>query len=128
MATTNFGKTNEGADVTMYTLKNATGMEVDIITLGAALRSIRIPDKDGKVTLTFDYVKGWVMNGEQPLRFEMAGADGKDTVRVPVSVGVSDGVYCEITEGLKPGDTVLCRLDQAGRHFGMRIQEEIREV
>ena len=29
---------------------------------------------------------------------------------------------------LKPGDTVLCRLDQAGRHFGMRIQEEIREV
>ena len=37
----------------------------------------------------------------------MAGADGKDTVRVPVGVGVSDGVYCEITEGLKPGDTVL---------------------
>ena len=29
---------------------------------------------------------------------------------------------------LKPGDTVLCRLDQAGRHFGMRIQEEIREL
>ena len=29
------------------------------------------------------------------------------TVRVSVSVGVSDGVYCEITEGLKPGDTVL---------------------
>ena len=29
---------------------------------------------------------------------------------------------------LKPGDTVLCRTDEAGRHFGMRIQEEIREV
>ena len=37
----------------------------------------------------------------------MYSADGKDTVRVSVSVGVSDGVYCEITEGLKPGDTVL---------------------
>ena len=37
----------------------------------------------------------------------MAGADGKDTVRVPVSVGVSDGVYCEITQGVHPGDTVL---------------------
>ena len=37
----------------------------------------------------------------------MAGADGKDTVRVPVGVGVSDGVYCEITQGVHPGDTVL---------------------
>lgn len=30
--------------------------------------------------------------------------------------------------GLKPGDTVLCRLDEAGRHFGMRVREDIREV
>ena len=37
----------------------------------------------------------------------MYSADGKDPVRVSVGVGVSDGVYCEITEGLKPGDTVL---------------------
>ncbi|MFP4084412.1 MAG: 3-dehydroquinate synthase II [Desulfonatronovibrio sp.] len=28
---------------------------------------------------------------------------------------------------LKVGDEVLCKPDQAGRHFGMRIQEEIRE-
>lgn len=37
----------------------------------------------------------------------MYSADGKDTVRVSVSVGVSDGIYCEITQGLNPGDTVL---------------------
>ncbi len=30
--------------------------------------------------------------------------------------------------GLKPGDRVLCRIDEAGRHFGMRVREEIREV
>lgn len=29
---------------------------------------------------------------------------------------------------LKPGDTVLCHTDAIGRHFGMRIAEEIREV
>lgn len=29
---------------------------------------------------------------------------------------------------LKPGDEVLCRLDQAGRHFGMRVSEEIQEI
>lgn len=28
---------------------------------------------------------------------------------------------------LKVGDEVLCKPDQAGRHFGMRIQEDIRE-
>ena len=30
--------------------------------------------------------------------------------------------------GLAPGDTVLCRLDVAGRHFGMAVREEILEV
>lgn len=29
---------------------------------------------------------------------------------------------------LKPGDEVLCRLDTAGRHFGMAIAEEISEI
>lgn len=37
----------------------------------------------------------------------MRGADGKEAVRVDVGVGVSDGVYSEITQGLHPGDTVL---------------------
>ncbi len=29
---------------------------------------------------------------------------------------------------LKPGDKILCHTDSAGRHFGMRISEEIQEV
>lgn len=29
---------------------------------------------------------------------------------------------------LKPGDQVLCRIDEAGRHFGMRIKEDIKEA
>ena len=33
--------------------------------------------QNGRVTLTFDYVKAWNMNGLYPLRFELAGADGK---------------------------------------------------
>ncbi|MDK2957257.1 MAG: 3-dehydroquinate synthase [Desulfovibrionales bacterium] len=28
---------------------------------------------------------------------------------------------------LKPGDEILCRLDSAGRHFGMKIKEDITE-
>lgn len=37
----------------------------------------------------------------------MRGADGKEVVQVGISVGASDGIYCEITDGLKAGDTVL---------------------
>ena len=37
----------------------------------------------------------------------MSGADGKEVVQVSISVGASDGIYCEITDGLKAGDTVL---------------------
>lgn len=37
----------------------------------------------------------------------MRGADGKEVVQAGVSVGASDGIYCEITDGLKTGDTVL---------------------
>lgn len=33
----------------------------------------------------------------------MRGADGKEVVQVGVSVGASDGIYCEITDGLKAG-------------------------
>jgi 3-dehydroquinate synthase II len=28
---------------------------------------------------------------------------------------------------LKAGDEILCRLDSAGRHFGMKIKEDITE-
>lgn len=65
---------------------------------------------------------------------EAAGADGKtragaiflqnaETIRLTSPEGDPVSVV-----SLKPGDTVLCRLDEAGRHFGMRIAEEIQEV
>jgi 3-dehydroquinate synthase II len=37
------------------------------------------------------------------------------------------GVPVSIVE-LKEGDQILCRIDQAGRHFGMRISEDITEA
>lgn len=38
-----------------------------------------------------------------------------------------DGMPVSVV-ALRPGDKVLCRSDVAGRHFGMRIQENIREI
>ncbi len=49
MTKTLFGTTREGAEVLKYTIKNQTGMEADIITLGAAVVSLRIAGSDGVV-------------------------------------------------------------------------------
>lgn len=45
-----------------------------------------------------------------------------ETIRV---TGV-DGTPISVVN-LKPGDEILCRTDVAGRHFGMRIREDIKE-
>ncbi len=37
----------------------------------------------------------------------MYASDGKSTVQVPVTVGISDGVYAEISDGVSAGDIVL---------------------
>ena len=43
-----------------------------------------------------------------------------------IRVVTPNGTPVSVVE-LKPGDRVLCRLDVAGRHFGMRISEDIKE-
>ena len=61
-----FGKTKAGAAVEAYTLTNANGMAVKIITYGAAIQSLSVPDKAGKladVALGFDSMKGYQSKG-----------------------------------------------------------------
>ena len=45
-----------------------------------------------------------------------------ETIRLVRPGGESASVV-----GLREGDEILCRLDVAGRHFGMRVEEDIRE-
>ena len=45
-----------------------------------------------------------------------------ETIRLTAPDGTPVSVV-----SLKPGDRVLCRTDEAGRHFGMRIKEDIQE-
>jgi aldose 1-epimerase len=52
-----FGKTSDGQEVILYTLKNKAGVEIGILNYGATLVSIRVPDRDGKtadICLGFD--------------------------------------------------------------------------
>ena len=52
-----FGKTRDGAAVDLYTLANSAGMKAKIMTFGATLTAVEVPDRQGKldnVTLHLD--------------------------------------------------------------------------
>ncbi len=58
--------TLDGKPVGLYTLKNASGMEVDLTNYGATIVSIRTPDKNGvkaDVALGYDSVQGYYNGG-----------------------------------------------------------------
>lgn len=38
-----------GEEATLYTITNKNGLSVDLSTFGAAITSIKVPDKDGKL-------------------------------------------------------------------------------
>ncbi len=57
-----FGKTSDGKEVNLYTLKNKNGMEVAITNYGATIVSIKTPDRNGKIadiTLGYDDAAGY---------------------------------------------------------------------
>jgi aldose 1-epimerase len=58
-----FGKTADGTEVSLYTLKNAKGMEASITNFGGILVSLKTPDKAGKfadIVLGFDTFDGYL--------------------------------------------------------------------
>jgi aldose 1-epimerase len=88
-----FGKTPEGAEVTLFTLRNQHGMVVKVINYGAIITEVQVPDRTGKtanVVLgaeTFDaYMKGFpapaavigrVANRIAKARFTLDGVEYK---------------------------------------------------
>lgn len=60
-----FGKTSDGSEVYIYTLKNARGMEARITNYGAILVSLTAPDKNGEladVVLGYDSLSKYIAN------------------------------------------------------------------
>jgi aldose 1-epimerase len=45
-----FGKTSDGAEVKLVTLRNSKGMRAQVISYGAIIKEILAPDRDGKFT------------------------------------------------------------------------------
>ncbi|NNF36310.1 MAG: galactose-1-epimerase, partial [Saprospiraceae bacterium] len=57
-----FGTLETGETVHLFTLKNASGMEVKITNYGGIITSIQVPDKNGSfdnVVLGFDSLEGY---------------------------------------------------------------------
>jgi 3-dehydroquinate synthase II len=87
-----------------------------------------IVDKDGdarKATI------GRVKIERRPLLYVEAEADGKRITAIlqnaeTIKLVAADGISIPVTK-LKPGDKVLVRVEGAGRHFGMKIDETIIE-
>jgi aldose 1-epimerase len=63
-----FGKTDDGTPVESYTLKNKNGVTVKLMSLGATVTEINVPDKKGNfanVVLGFDDVAGYQSDKNQ---------------------------------------------------------------
>lgn len=57
-----FGQTKDSTTIELYTLKNANGVEMDVITYGGRITSLKVPNKDGKlenVILGFDTIEDY---------------------------------------------------------------------
>lgn len=64
-----FGVMPDGRKVSLYTLTNRAGMVVKIITYGARIQSILVPDRNGKmadVVLGFDNLAGYLSKKNDP--------------------------------------------------------------
>jgi len=58
-----YGKLPNGKEVYEFRLHNTSGMQVNIINYGAIVRSIIVPDRNGKfedVTLGYDSLTGYI--------------------------------------------------------------------
>ena len=63
-----FGKTKEGEAVELYTIKSDRGLVAKVMTRGATLVQLHVPDRDGKsvdVVLGFDDVAGYESEANQ---------------------------------------------------------------
>ncbi|MBN1307354.1 MAG: galactose mutarotase [Chitinispirillaceae bacterium] len=58
-----YGQTPEGDSITLYTLTDGKGMEAKLITYGATLVSLKVPDRNGvyeDVILGYDSLEGYI--------------------------------------------------------------------
>jgi len=113
-----FGKTKDGAAVDLFTLTNSNGMKAKIMTYGAILTELHVPDRQGKlddVVLGFDdlesYLKGHPHFGATTGRVANRIAKGKFTLDgKEYTLAVNNGPN-SLHGGLKGFDKVVWKAE-----------------
>ncbi len=89
------GRMPDGNSIERFTLKNSSGMEVQVMTYGATLTSVRVPDRNGhfdNVTLALDTVDDYLAG--HPL---FGSVVGRFANRIKDATFVLDGQTHELT-------------------------------
>jgi len=115
-----FGKTPDGQEVSLYTLRNASGMEATITNYGGIIVSLRVPDRAGKfddVVLGYDslsqYLKSTPYFGALIGRYGNRIDKGKFSLQgKDYQVTVNDGAN-HLHGGLKGFDKVVWNAEEA---------------
>jgi aldose 1-epimerase len=90
-----------GAPVHRYTLTNARGLEVRLLTYGGAIQSLRVPDRHGgraNVTLGFDSLEGYL----DPANPYLGCITGRYANRIDEGRFTLDGVSYELARNNPP--------------------------
>lgn len=99
-----FGETDTGEHVDLFTLADSNGVEVSIITYGAAVQSLLAPDRDGSranVALGFAQLRGYIANTAH----YFGATVGRYANRIDAGRFVLDGVAHELSRN--DGDNCL---------------------
>ena len=124
-----FGKTKDGAAVDLFTLTNANGMKAKIMTYGAILTELHVPDRQGRsddVVLGFDdlesYLKGHPHFGATTGRVANRIAKGKFTLDgKEYTLAVNNGPN-SLHGGLKGFDKVVWKAESKEASEGVAVQ------
>jgi aldose 1-epimerase len=129
------GKTLEGAEVDVFTLANANGLRVKIMTYGATIIAVETPDRDGKIediTLSLDslddYLKGHPCLGSTIGRYANRIAKGKFSVDgVEYTLATNNGPN-HLHGGIKGFDKVVWKAEpvEARNSAGVALRYESR--
>lgn len=126
-----FGKTEDGKTVELYTLKNANGLTAKVMTYGATLTEMDVPDKNGKfadVTLGFsnlqDYVKHSPFFGSTVGRYANRIANGKFSIDGhDYKLAINNGPN-SLHGGLKGFDKVIWTAHEVQSTLGPAVRFE----
>ncbi len=95
-----FGKTREGAEVSLFTLTGPRGISAKVIELGGTLISLEVPDRTGKPA---NIVQGLASLDAYLARPSVAGAIvGRYANRISNARFTLDGVECSLTPNARP--------------------------